>query len=151
MAEPIISKRCPRCKEIKPISEFFKRQQSKDRLQYKCKTCCLQYNQSEKGRVANRKAKKKYNKTPKGKATKKKYERTPKGKAVKKRFKARHPNQIKAKNAVNHAITAGKLPRPDTLLCHYCPKPAQQYHHWHGYEPKHWLDVIPVCILCHHN
>lgn len=139
MSKTVI-KRCTDCKQIKSLSEFNKDESSKDGLQYKCKSCYRDYQQSPKGKAVNRKAQGKYRKTPKGKTA---------NQAAQRRFCVRHPERRKAKNAITCAITAGKLPRPDTLQCHYCPKPAQQYHHWHGYEKEHRLDVVPVCILCH--
>lgn len=120
-------KRCSKCKKNKQLSEFHKNQKHKDSLRYCCKICCSKYQkshlQTERGKANNR--------------------------AKQERFKIRHPNYIKAKHAVNNAVQAGKTARPDTLQCHYCPKQAQQYHHWHGYEPEHWLDIIPVCTKCH--
>ena len=157
MAAEIISKRCCSCKQTKPISEFHKNRSKKDGFATGCKSCRIieitKYRKTEKGKATHRKESKKYKKTLKGKAIRKRYQQGEKGKASRKRFVDRHPNQLKAKNAVNNAITAGKLPRPDSLLCHYCSilhrKPAQQYHHWKGYEPEHWLDVVPVCLDCH--
>ena len=157
MSNTIQTKKCPQCKQFKSISEFRKNRSTKDGLRTYCKICRpkkekiyrrtekwkarqKRYAQSDKGKAANRRGVKKHRKTYKGKVA---------NRAVQKRFRACHPNQIKATNVVNHAIRAGKLPRANTLLCHYCPKPAQEYHHWHGYEKKHWLDVIPVCIKCH--
>ena len=90
---------------------------------------------SEKRKISNLKASKKYKKTDKGKATRKRHD-------------ARQPNQRKAGTAINHAIRAGKLPRPDTLPCHNCRTKAEQYHH-PNYEPEYWLDVIPLCRKCH--
>lgn len=90
-----------------------------------------------------------YRQSEKGKDAYKRFNKSEKGKSNYKRYRIRHPERRKARHAVNHAIEASKLPQPDTLLCHYCPKPAQQYHHWHGYAPKHWLDVVPVCTDCH--
>ncbi len=141
MSEQSISKRCPKCKQFKPISEFHKDKRGKDGLQGYCKTCGKiahrKYQKTEKGKLAYRKANSKYKKTDKGKANQK-------------RYFLRHPNQVKAQHTVNHAIEDGNLPRPNTQLCHYCPKPAQQYHHW-SYLPEHWLDVVPVCIKCHNS
>lgn len=146
-------KRCSFCKQNKPFSEFGKERRNKDGLQGCCKSCIKAYQQSEKGRAANRKAVAKYRRTPNGKIANRKvvakYQKTPNGKATKKRFYASNPNYVKATNAVNHAIAAGKLPRANTRQCHYCPQPAQQYHHWHGYEPECWLDVVPACVECH--
>ena len=105
------------------------------------------YQKTEKGKVSQSR----YHQTEKGKAAHRRYRQSEKGKAAQKHFYTNHPNYLKAKSAVNNAIRDGKLPRPDTLLCHYCPKPAQQYHHWRGYEPEHWLDIVPVCKQCHHK
>lgn len=124
------------------------------------------YDKSEKGKAIHRKAKKRYRQTEKGKATEKRYQQTEEyidyrkrynqseqGRAVQivgqRRFQARHPEQCKAIQVVRDAIRIGKLPRPDTLQCHYCPAQAEQYHHHKGYAPEHRLNVIPVCILCH--
>ena len=147
MSKTIISKRCCHCKQSKPLNEFYRNKSSDDGHHYECKVCKNErdrvYRRSAKGKAVNRR----YQQSEKGKAAYKRYNQTEKGKARQKRY----PNQIKATRAVNHAIRAGKLPRPDTFSCHYCPKPAQQYHHWHGYEKEHWLDVVPVCIDCHNN
>ena len=144
MATEIISKRCTKCKQTKPLSEFSKQRRTKDGLKYWCKSCvkaCQKaYRQTERGKTTHSKGNVKYFKTPKGKAVKRKDEA---------KRKIHNPNYFKAKDAVNNAIKTSRLPRANTLLCHYCPAQAQEYHHWHGYEPKHWLDVVPACIECH--
>lgn len=95
----------------------------------------------------------KYNHSAKGKACRKRYEQSKKGKENRIRksvkYHKRFPERMKAVWAVNNAITSGKLPRPDTLQCHYCPAQAKQYHHHKGYAKEHWLDVVPACIPCH--
>ncbi len=177
MSETIISKRCSKCKGIKPLYEFTKCRTTKDGLQYKCKSCARNYNQTEeikaqqrayrkteKGKALSRIACNKYQKTTKGKAAEKRYRQSDKGKArteryrksekrkaTKKQYDILHPEYKKAGDAINHAIRDGKLPRANTLQCHYCPNQAKQYHHYKGYEPEHWFDVVPVCIPCHHN
>ena len=156
-------KKCPKCKTIKSISEFNKNKKAKDELHSYCKSCLKIYSriyrQSDKTKVANRLYQKRYRQTEKGKAYikhyRKCYRQTENGKAIRKeglkRFFDHNPNHLKAKTAVNNAIRAGKLSRPNTKLCHYCSKPAQQYHHWHGYEPEHWLDVVSTCKDCHYK
>lgn len=168
MSEQIISKQCHTCKQIKPITEFYKHSETKDLHFSKCKTCCLKYakeyrqsekgkayqkryQQSEKGKIIRYKAWSRYAATEKGKAARKCYRQSKEGKVITKRYHVRHPERDKAHHAVNHAIRAGRLLRPNTLQCHYCPAQAKQYHHWHGYEPEHWLDVVPVCIPCHNK
>ena len=82
------------------------------------------------------------------KAAHKRYNQSKKGKERYRRYEANHPGHWRAKNAVSHAIRAGKLPRADSLLCMNCFEQAKDYHH-PNYEPEHWLDVIPVCKKCH--
>lgn len=144
MAETIQTKHCSHCKQIKPISEFSKVKSAKDGHHNQCKLCHnasnRKYNQSNKGLAYQKHYRRNYTQTENGKA---------KHRAKAKRYNARHPNKVKAKRAVNHAITAGKLPRPDTKLCHYCNKQARDYHHYISYELEHLFDVIPVCRKCH--
>ena len=139
-------KRCSKCKQIKPVSEFYTDTRHKDGLQSRCKECM---NKDENSKMAR----KHYQKSLKGKLAQKRYRQSEKGKIAERKYsrnyKSDYPNKNKASHAVNNAVKACKLPRPDTLQCYYCPKPAQQYHHWHGYEKEHWLDVVPVCTECH--
>ena len=125
----IPTKRCSKCKDFKQLSDFYKHSSKKDGFQSYCKSCQRIYNQTEKV-----------------KAYQILYGQTKKGKARNKRFNTHHPNQIKAKNTVNNAIQAGKLPRPDTLFCTYCYEMAQHYHHPDYSKP---LKVIPLCRKCH--
>lgn len=129
-------------------------------------TAMKRYYQSEKGKAAQRKGNKKYRQSEKGKINKRRYQQSKKGKDAynryqnskkgkvnsnrkMKRYSIRHPERKKARSAVESAVRTGRLPRPDTLQCHYCPKQAKEWHHHKGYEPKHWLDVVPICIPCH--
>jgi len=175
MTEPAISKRCSKCKQIKPLSEFYKDHGKKDGHRNYCKSCQKDYDQSEKGKAREKRyrqslqgktKRKEYAKSAEGKASHKRHRQSEKFKATRKRyrqtekckknqiaaikhFRIRHPEQRKAKDAVNYAIKTGRLIRPDTLQCHYCPAQAKQYHHHKGYEHEHWLHVIPVCLKCH--
>lgn len=175
MAETIISKKCYKCKNTKPLQDFYKQKRGKYGRKSICKSCHkILFQQTEKAKVAQRlsvkkfylkhpevkkyygqsergkAAQKRYSQSKKGKIARKHYKQSEKGKAaIKRYYQNRNRKKVKARNAVNNAISNGRLPRPDTLLCHYCPKPAQQYHHWHGYAPEHWLDVVPVCYICH--
>ena len=139
MSEPIVTKRCSKCNEIKPLSEFFKRTKNKDELQGYCKSCQNESN-------------KKYGKTKKGKAAKKRYGQSEKGRANHKRYEQSDKGKIAiaTRSAIRYAILTRRLPQPNTLQCHYCPAQAEEYHHWNGYKTNHRLDVIPVCIKCHH-
>ncbi len=147
MSETIITKICPRCKENKSLLEFYKDQSRKSNHRAYCKNCCSAYNKTTEYKAAT----KRYHQSEKGKTYKKYYRQTKKHKATQKRYHIRHPEHHKAQNAANYAIRTGRLIAPRFLLCHYCPKPAQEYHHWQGYKPEYWLDVVPVCISCHNK
>ena len=161
MSETTITKTCRTCKQTKSVSEFYKAKRNRDGYANQCKICDLKqyakYAKTEKGKQARRRAEQQRAKTEKRKMAQtkynKKYRRTENGKAIQaealKRYAQKHPERLKAKRAVENAIKAGKLPRPDTFQCSYCPKQAEQYHHHKGYAQKHWLDVIPMCFLCH--
>lgn len=140
MVTEIIPKRCSQCKQNKPLSEFSKNRSTKDGLQDWCKSCLKAYQQTDKGKAVYSKAAAKYYRTPNGKATIYK---------ANAKYRACHIIITKADWAVNSEVRAGRMPRPDTLFCHYCSKPAKHYHHYKGYEPKHWLDVVPTCRKCH--
>ena len=155
MAEQRIHKTCPKCNEIKAFSEFNKDNDRKDGLRFCCRVCDCnrkrQYRQSKKGKAIE----KLYQQSKNGIAAQRRYDQSKGGKArglkCHKKYKATHPERIKAKSAVAHAVRAGKLPRVNTLLCHYCPAQAKHRHHHKGYAPEHWLDVIPVCKKCHNK
>lgn len=146
-------KTCTKCKQNKPLTDFYKNSNNEDGHRFDCKAChsnsAKKYRQTEKGRNVRRENVRRYRLTKEGRASRKHYIQSEKGKATLKRYYICHTESIKAVRAVFLAILSGKLFRPNTLLCCYCPKPAQQYHHWHGYAKEHWLDVIAVCIDCH--
>ena len=157
MSEQIITKRCCHCKKKKPLLEFCKNKSAKDGLSFNCRIChnaqTRQYQQTEKGKKTAQLSTGRYCKTKKCKKTRKQYAQSKKGKKIVseacKRYAKRFPERRKAKDAVNHAVTAGKLPKVKTLYCHSCMEPAEQYHHYLDYTPKHHFDVLPFCINCH--
>lgn len=179
MSEPTITKRCSKCKQIKPIEEFCKNKRYRDGYYCWCNICenlwHKKYRQSDKGKAVCRRyrqtakyktghklyshtdkakaARKRYRKSKEGKTARKRYRNSKKGKIVHSRahrkYDFRNPEKIKAKRAVYYAVKIGKLPKVKTLQCYLCFESAQQYHHYLGYEPKHYLDVLPVCRKCH--
>lgn len=160
MAEQIISKRCSKCKEIKPISEFCKNKNHKDGHSSSCKTCKKDYRQSEKGKAAIKrykqsvkyKAKEKkhrqtekrkvyqrdygktYWKSKKGKAAIKRYRQSEKGKATlrtaAKRFHNRHPNYI-YKKATSAVYSAIRVGRLSRPDSLQCSCGNQAAHYHH--------------------
>ncbi len=192
MPETIISKRCSRCKEIKPVSEFarHKGNTANDCLAYSCKVCVKAYNkiyrQTEAGKEvrrrgaikyrktegckeAQRRGKRKYRQTEYGKEQICKYKQTEayiesmrraqrkycisqKGrnalKARRVRYRKICPEKAKARTAVGNAVARGKLWSAKECECVYCGEQARNWHHWAGYEPEHWFDIIPLCQKC---
>jgi len=152
MSEQMITKRCSHCKKIKPLSEFSKDKRSKDNHQCMCKKCHLEldriWRKTEKGKTCN----KHYQNSKKCKATQKRFNESEKGKVYNRRNalnqRIRHPDRMSARSAVTSAVRAGNLPRVTSLRCP-CGKPAKQYHHYKGYRPEYWLCVIALCIKCH--
>lgn len=138
MSEPIITKRCNKCKNIKPLSEFYKNYSHNCYCKACTKKICEEYSQSKKGGTVI----KRYRQGKKFKIA---------NHIIQKHYQNRHPEMRKAGNAVNHAVRTGKIPRPDTLKCNYCPKQAKEYHHYLSYARKHWLDVVPACVKCHNK
>ena len=154
MAETIISIRCTKCNRTLPQSCYFKDRSRPDGLDSWCKACKKAYAQSKSGKAAHLKAMQKYREHGTGKEADRRYEQSVKGKHSRCRQGAKHrlkyPEKHKARTAVGNAIKAGALPHPTTLNC-VCGHFAREYHHHLGYAPEHRLDVIPMCIQCHHD
>jgi len=121
------TKRCSKCKEIKPLEKFSREKRVQDGRRSECKICFRErdrrYYQTEKGKAAII--------------------------AGEKRYRLKHPEKRKARNAVTHAIETGRLLPTSSFGCYYCSAPAQHYHHQNGYTEEHRLDVVPVCRKCH--
>ena len=131
-------KKCTKCKLDKPETEFCRDRSRSDGLHCWCTKCIVESNA-------------RYNVSPKGRAYQARYRALPEAKAARKRQRERHPDRIRARNAVTYAIQSGKIPPAKNLSCvgkHDPPVQAAEYHH-KGYEPEYWLDVIPVCLECH--
>jgi hypothetical protein len=65
------------------------------------------------------------------------------------RWKQKNPDKWRAHNALNEALRLGKMTKPSH--CSNCAKKRKlNGHHFLGYDRKHWLSVIWLCIPCHH-
>lgn len=168
-------KPCSKCGQCKSLDEFHRDKYKKDGHVSRCKVCVAEYNrspersialrtyaQSEIGRAVNRRASRRYAQTVKGQATKQRYARSDKRRAAQRRYdqsgKGRkrrqqtghkyrkcHPEKVRARTAVNHAIVAGQLPHISRCECRDCGQQAHLYHHADYNKP---LDVIPLCRAC---
>jgi len=155
MADKVIIKRCFHCKQIKPISEFYKSRNRKDGHSTFCKMCGIKraknFRESKIGQLyirnyhlseRNRLLQKKYRLSEKGKSSN--------SKSVEKQ-RRNFPEKRNASIAVMHAISAGKIVPANKNTCAYCFRQAKHYHHYLGYAKEHWLDVIPLCCFCHNK
>ncbi len=145
-------KRCSKCKKLKSSEDFYAHNISEDGLRSKCVSCLkiiqTQYQETKKGKASQ----KRYAQSEKGKASRRKHLLSNKGKTTTKisrlAYSKKHPELQRARNAINNAIRAGKIPRADTLKC-VCGEQAHEYHHPKGYKPEHWFSIIPICVKCH--
>ena len=87
---PYVMRICKKCGEVKFLFKFVKNKNSKYGFSKECKQCQSEYFRSEKGRNAQRKARKKYSQSEKGKETRKeirkKYSQSEKGKEMLKKY-----------------------------------------------------------------
>ena len=134
-------KRCPKCGETKERSEFSRAKERSDGLRGWCKACCQAAQRTPKGKETQRKAVSKHFKTAKGKANRK-------------RSNAQHrrdwPEKVKAHGAISSAVRGNRIPPPSALMCACgCGRAAEEYHHFNGYEPKHWFEIDAYTRECH--
>jgi hypothetical protein len=146
MATEIITKQCPRCKETKSLSRFYKSHNRRNGCQVYCINCTKEHWQTKEYKTIQ----KRYHQSKKAKVANKKYQQSEKGKAMLKRKNKlsyiKNPEKWKANRSISHAVRDNKLPHPNTLQCHYCPKQAEEYHHPDYSKP---LYVLPTCKKCH--
>lgn len=175
MPDFILTKHCYGCKKIKRLRDFGRNKQSKDGLMGKCKECRnadqREYNKTEAGRKYNREYIKNYLTIEKNRkrvrATHARFRRTEKYKVIKRRYyysekgqaaakkateKAKESKRAKARQAVNHAVENGKIPRASDMQCQYPNNECEgriEYHHHKGYSLAYYLDIIPLCRKHH--
>jgi len=150
-------KYCSRCKQNKSPIEFNKHAGNKNGLQHWCKSCtsiyAKEYSQTSIGRAKNRKHSRMYKSSPKGAVTRQCYENREDVKLKRYlyivEYRKQNPEKSKARRKVQYAIEKGSLPKASSLECVGCGNKAHEYHHYKGYESKHWLDVEPICKKCH--
>ena len=146
-----MDKQCFKCKETKPLSEFYKHPAMGDGHLGKCKTCTkrdvaenierLKTNphwlikERERSRLKTRKARRLGKIKPL--STAQRYQRT-------KRFRTNNPLKYKAHRIAENAVRNGKLPKQP---CEVCGNPKAQKHHDDYSKP---LEVRWLCVV-HHN
>lgn len=130
---------CPNCKEVKSNSHFGIRKTGRDAGQRRswCKSCEAAYKRANRSRYAE-------HETTRRATNREEYN------AYMVAWRAANPETRAAHNAVNNAVVRGDLPPAATMVCAICDQAqAAHWHHPNGYEEAHWLDIEPVCRLCH--
>lgn len=174
MSEPIQTKICFKCKQIKPISEFYKHPTTKDGYLNKCKSCVCEYVRQWEKTATGKQSRKKYKQSIKGKFCDKRYYRSIKGQNQRKnyqkngkhiianikyrinhperakndsmKYRINYPERLRANRIIRTNIENGLIPKIKTQKCTICHKQAQEYHHPDYSKP---LEVIPLCMSCH--
>lgn len=130
---------CTSCGEAKPLSEYHKQSRNGDTLRSMCKVCTNAQNRDiyQKNHDAHLEAKRRYRrKNPDAR------------RATVAQHEERHAEKRAAYHAVWKAIRNGELLPPSSHGCTHCDAQAEIYHHW-SYKREHWLDVTPLCRICH--
>lgn len=150
------TKYCPHCEQFKPLDKFYKKRAGNGVFSI-CIDCRRvqgkEYWEANKERLRQWTRERYYRNKERHRAIQRRYSASEKGRAMQRRKyqrrKAKDLNKVRVRAALSHAIADGKLPSASRLICSECGKQAEQYHHHLGYEPEHWLDVIPLCKKCH--
>ncbi len=133
-------KRCSKCHELKPETEFYKDKRTKDGLKCQCKKCHCQTSLKTRDKETARANNKKYmrNRRKRDIEAVRAYER---------KRSANRPKDEKymARMLLNIAVRDGKIHRP--LCCEKCGAFGMVYAHHADYSKP--LDVEWLCSDCH--
>lgn len=136
-------KKCGSCEELKPLAEFPKAKTKSGYYSY-CKLCANSKNQS---------VYKRYKHSISERI--KDYRRTSRGKEVMRKATAKqvleHPERVAARAYVRKAVLHGFLTKSPCCDIEGCINRNIQAHHLLGYEQKHWLDIVWLCVKHHHQ
>jgi hypothetical protein len=137
---------CKACNSEKSDSEFYASERSR------CKECVrsrVRANRSLNKDYYRAYDRKRYREFEHRKEAAKRSASTERGKQqraeLNRKRKATEPEKFMARNAVNNALRAGKIDKPET--CFMCERPGKLQAHHHDYT--HPLDVVWLCSKCH--
>jgi hypothetical protein len=134
------TKECARCHAWLSLTEFRKQATTRDGLRTWCRRCCREYLRTyyTKHRDQFRRYAKKQDSKYPDRAAEREYHR---------RWMNDHPEVSAAGNAVNNAITAGRIARPSN--CEICEGIGNIHGHHPDYNKK--LEVAWLCRQCHNR
>lgn len=149
-------RKCTKCGEIKELSEFHPRKDSKDGYRKDCKDCVNNrnltrrnenigdYRARDRDKLVDRE---KYRETKNLKyATNLEFRK--KLSDYQKKYKVENKDKTYARQAVHYAVLYGRMIKP--AYCEHCCNTSSslEAHHW-SYLEKDWLDIIWLCTSCH--
>lgn len=133
-------KKCFKCNEIKPLTDFYAQPKMSDGRVNKCKACTCDdvrknrrmkfeyYSEYEKHRYElNERRRKKLAETSRA-------------------WRDKNPEAYKAHNKVNNAVRDGRLKKENCLFCG-----SDEKIHAHHNDYSKPLEVIWLCTKCHHR
>lgn len=147
-------KKCRKCDKAKPPEDFHKSPHYKDGRRPYCKECVRAENREWKAKNPERSAqhRRKWYEANKDKANaaSDQWRRdNPEAFLARlRRSEARHPENVKARKALNNAVRDGKIHKPKH--CEDCGElTASRYLHGHHHDYEKPLDVEWICNVCH--
>jgi hypothetical protein len=152
--EVAMDKRCSSCREIKDVTEFHFNKTGKHGRHNTCKSCRAsekkEYMINYKDKIKHRN--RMYNLFNKDVIAQWKRDNNNKLREYQRSYNKNNPEKQAARIAIRSAVKAKRIPKVSDLICSICNKKrATHYHHHKGYSTEFALDVIPVCLQCHHN
>ena len=131
-------KRCSKCHELKPETEFYKDCRTKDGLKCQCKKCHCKTSVETRDEDKHRNQNKEY--------MRKAYKKNPdKFRSYWRMRSEKDSKKLKARSLINSAVKHGKIKRP--ICCEQCGAIGTVYGHHADYNKP--LDVEWLCADCH--
>lgn len=162
MDSAILTRRCFRCKQDKPLTlEHYCRSRSdKAGFGRPCKMCAgairnskkayhlaagRKYQRSVKGNIKRRLFARQYQKDHKEAVAARRRQTQ---RSYRKRTAERDREKLVAEHKVQYAVYKGRIIKPSS--CQRCGKCCRLGgHHYLGYAPEHWYDIEWLCDQCH--